>query len=126
MPVLHVRALPQKTPNTVAPALRQTCGAIAKAYGCPIEHVWATWEEIKPGFYVEGECDADTQKDQTHPPIAQLSCLEGKPPAVIEDVLKAAAKALGEGLGIPGNVFVEYREMKSGQVLSGGEIVKRE
>jgi hypothetical protein len=126
MPILHVRALPQKKPERVAHALKQTAQAIADAYDCPVEHVWVTWEDIKPGFYLEGNRIPQEQPESTHPPIAQLICFEGKHPEQIEAVLVAAARALGEGLGIPGNIFMSYLEVRSGQVIAGNGIVRKE
>jgi hypothetical protein len=125
MPVLHVRALPQKDPDRVGRALEAACVAIAQAYGCRPEHVWATWEEIRPGRYVEGGSAARTQPDDTHPPIAQLICLEGKSAEEIERVLVAGARALAEALGIPGNVFMTYVEAASGTVVAGDGAVWR-
>lgn len=43
--------------------------AISEVYGCKPENVWCTWEEIKPGYYVEGEAEEKIQPQETHPPI---------------------------------------------------------
>jgi phenylpyruvate tautomerase PptA (4-oxalocrotonate tautomerase family) len=125
MPVLHVRALPQTHPERIENVLKETCMAIAEAYGCEPEQVWATWEEIKPGYYVEGRNSAPTQPDNTHPPIAQLICFEGKSANQIEKVLLVAAKILSEGLGIPNNIFMTYVEASSGRVIAGDGIVRK-
>ena len=125
MPILHIRALPQKSPERVQPALKKTCAAIAEVYGCKPEQVWATWEEIKPGLYVEGVTDADTQPEFTHPPIAQLTCFEGKSSDDIERVLSVAASSLSNELGIGNNIFMTYIEAKSGQVIAGNGIVRK-
>jgi hypothetical protein len=125
MPILHIRALPQKDPSRVQPALKKTCVAIAEAYGCKSEQVWATWEEIKSGLYVEGENPADTQPSDSHPPVAQLTCFEGKSAVEIENILTAAASTLSESLGIPNNIFMTYHEAKSRQVVAGNGIVRK-
>ena len=124
MPVLQIHALPQKNPERIPKALKDTCAAIAEAYECPIEHVWATWVEIKPGLYVEGRNSADIQPDATHPPIAQLICFEGKSPQQVEKVLLVAAKTLSDGLGISNNIFMTYVEAKSGHVVAGDGLIR--
>lgn len=126
MPILHVRALPQKDPARVPAALRATCVAIARAYGCKPEQVWATWEEVPPGYYVEGETSATTQSLHTHPPIAQLTCFEGKRADQIEEVLLVGARTLADQLGIPNNIFMTYVEMGPGRVVAGDGIVRRQ
>lgn len=125
MPVLHVRALPQRDPKRIKGALADACRAISDACGCKLESVWATWEEIKPGFYFEGANGAELQHRETHPPIAELICFEGKNDGEIEKILKAAAEALSEGLGIPNNIFMTYREAKSGRVIAGDGVIRR-
>lgn len=126
MPVLQIRALPQKLPGRIPTALQETCVAIAAAYGCRPEQVWATWEEIPRGFYVEGSHSAEIQPEGTHPPIAQLICFEGKSADEIEKVLLVGAKTLSAGLGIPGNVFMTYVEATSGKVVAGDAVVRIE
>jgi phenylpyruvate tautomerase PptA (4-oxalocrotonate tautomerase family) len=125
MPILHVKALPQKDPSKVKTALKKTCLAIAEVYGCQPQHVWATWEEIQPGFYIEGENNPETQPAETHPPIAQLLCFEGKNPTEIEEVLTVAASTLSQYLELNGNVFITYHEARSGQVIAGDGIVRK-
>ena len=120
-----MRALPQKDSTKITPALKKTTIAISEVYGCSPQHVWATWEEIKPGFYVEGEVDSGEQPDKTHPPICELICFEGKSPEEIEKVLSVAAKTLSSELDIPENIFMTYREAKSGQVIAGNGIVRK-
>lgn len=124
MPILNVRALPQKDPKRVEAALKKTCIAIAEAYGCNPENVWGTWHEIPPGFYVEGQNRADVQPEESHPPIGQLLCFEGKSLEVVEKVLLAASQTLSRELGIPGNIFISYEEAKSGFVIAGNGIIR--
>jgi hypothetical protein len=125
MPILHVRALPQKDSARIQAALKQACQAIAEAYGCKPEQVWATWEEIRPGFYVEGGNAADSQPAESHPPIAELICFEGKSAEAIEAILLAGSRALSHGLGIPNNIFMTYREAASGQVVAGDGVIRK-
>lgn len=124
MPILSIKALPQKNPRLAEQALKKTCLAIAEAYGCPPENVWGTWQELKPGFYVEGENRADLQPEQSHPPIGELLCFEGKAADVIEKVLLAAGQTLSRELGIPGNIFIRYEEAKSGMVIAGDGVIR--
>jgi hypothetical protein len=125
MPILQIRGLPQKNPVRIQQALKKATAAIAAAYGCPPNQVWATWQEIRAGWYVEGATAAMQQTAGTHPPIAELICFEGKPQDVIEKTLAAAAQAISEGLGLGKNVFVGYQELKSGQVIAGDGILRK-
>jgi hypothetical protein len=125
MPVLIVKALPQLNPKMIPPALKKTCIAIAREYGCEPTQVWATWEEIKPGMYVEGDREAAVQPQSSHPPIAELICFEGKSSDIIEKVLLAGARTLAGELGIPENIFITYREVLSGRVVSGNGVIRR-
>jgi phenylpyruvate tautomerase PptA (4-oxalocrotonate tautomerase family) len=125
MPILHVRALPQKDQKLIQRALSDTCEAVAKVYGCNPIQVWTTWEEIKPGMYLEGTNLADVQPDSTHPPIVEMICFEGRSPEQIEVLLTTAASALSRGLRIPNNIFISYREAKSGQVIAGDGTIRK-
>ena len=75
--------------------------------------------------YVEGSKAAQHQPSESHPPIGELIAFEGKSPAVIEAVLEAAAAALTESLGVPGNVFLTYREARAGQTIAGDAVIRR-
>ena len=125
MPILSVKALPQKDTRKIQAALRKTCVAISEVYGCKPEQVWATWEDIKPGMYIEGNNHADVQPELTHPPIARLTCFEGKSSQEIEKVLSVASTTLSNSLGLGNNIFMTYDEAKSGQVVAGNGIVRK-
>jgi hypothetical protein len=125
MPILTVRGLPQKLPLRIPQALGRACTSIAEAYGCKPNQVWGTWQEITPGWYVEGDNAATVQPAVGFPPIAELACPAGKPPEVIEKCLLAAAKALAEGLGLGDNVFVAYRELKAGEIIAGDSAIRK-
>ena len=125
MPILHVKALPQKDPSLISKALKKTCLKIANFYKCEPNQVWATWEEIRPGHYFEGETEALVQPENTHPPIAQLTCFEGSSAEQIEELLKIASLSLSESLDIGDNIFMTYHEAKSGEVVAGNGIVRK-
>ena len=76
-------------------------------------------------MYVEGLESADQQPAESHPPIAELICMYGRTPGQIEDLLLAASGALSRTLGFEGNIFMTYREAKSGQVVAGNGIVRK-
>ena len=73
---------------------------------CSPHQVWATWEEIRPGFYVEGDKEENQQPNETHPPICELICFEGNTSFDIEKLLELTAKILSSSLGIPNNIFI--------------------
>lgn len=125
MPILEIKGLPQKDPKKIKIALKKVTMAIAETYGCKPNQVWATWEELTPGYYFEGSTCAEIQPDHTHPPIAKLTCFEGKSPLEIEKTLKVAANTLSVELGIPNNIFMTFQEALSGRVISGNGIVRK-
>lgn len=125
MPILHVRALPQKDSSKITAALKKTTVAISEVYGCSPQQVWATWEEIKTGWYVEGESEASMQPGETHPPIGELTCFEGRSAKEIEKLLVVASSTLTKELGIEDNIFISYKEAKPGQVIAGNGIVRK-
>lgn len=120
MPLLRIEGLSQKPKTEIQRALKKTCAAIAKAYGCEPSNVWATWVPIE--HYVEGDNAAATQPDSTHPPIANLVCFEGQTPEQIANLLDVGSKTLAQELDIPGNMFMTYTEMKAGEVFTNGKI----
>ncbi len=125
MPVLDIRALPQEDPSRIPDALSAACRAVAEVYGCAPRQVWAIWTEIPAGHYVEGDVAANFQPKDSHPPIVRLLCFEGQRPETIARLLEAAADALCDALDLPGNIFIEYSEGKSGQIIAGNGIVRR-
>lgn len=123
MPILHVRLLPQASEVDVAEVMRATCDRVAAVLVIPKSSVWATWEFVKAGQYVEGDIAAELQPPGTHPPIVTVTMFEGRPAEVIASVLTAVAKCLCEGLGVEmGNAFITYHEAKPGQTYTGGAI----
>jgi len=124
MPILHIKALPQKDSSKIEGALKKACLAIADCYGCKPEHVWATWEELRTDWYVEGGLSVEVQPQKTHPPIVTLTCFEGGSSAKVEELLLLTSRALSEELGIDDNIFITYHEAKSGEVAAGNKIIK--
>lgn len=125
MPILNIKSLPQKDPSKVTPALKKTIMAICEFYDCEPKHVWATWEVLEPGYYLEGGLEALEQPCHTHPPICELTCFEGSSDSEIEKLLEITAETLSRELGIEGNIFITYKEAKSGQVIAGNGIVRK-
>lgn len=125
MPILHIKSLPQKDPSKVTAALMKTVLAISEFVGCDPKQVWATWELLEPGYYLEGGREALEQPSSTHPPICELICFEGSSDEEIEKLLEITAGTLSRELGIEGNIFMTYKEAKSGKVIAGDGIVRK-
>ena len=123
MPVIKITAMPQKDESTIPGVLTGLCLAAARVLGCPPRTVWATWETLKEGHYVEADSAAAVQPRDTHPPLVVVLLKEGRPPDVREHLLSAIAFELCRGLGIEeGNAFITLRELKSGDVYTGGGV----
>lgn len=126
MPVLEIRALPQKPGVDTQAALKRACTALAETLGERPEGTWGTWVELPPGSYTEGGNAPSVQPASTHPPIVRLFAFEGKSPEAIERMLTVVAETLASALNVePGNVFVIYDEGRSGRVHAGGHVIKK-
>ena len=126
MPVIHVRALPQPAIVDIQRVLKDIACAVAIATSMPAHRVFATWETIQNGWFVEGETAAATQQKATHPPIVSLTAFEGRSSETIRKMITAIADTLAKHLPIEaGNAFISYIEAKSGQIFTGGAIKER-
>lgn len=125
LPILHVRALPQADTTLIKPALKKACIAIADIYRCSVDQVTATWEEVKPGWFIEGARSAPAQQPTTHAPIAELICFEGRTQEEIEEMLLVTSRILSQTLNLGENIFVRYVEYRTGQAVNGSAIVRK-
>ena len=126
MPVISIKSLPLSKITDIQSILKNLNTEIAAIAGIKPEHVWSHWQFFDSNYYAVGENLSETIQKHTHSPIAEITGFEGKPENIIEEMLKASAKIISEGLGIDyANVFITYNEVKSGRVFDGGEIVKK-
>lgn len=124
MPVIEIRALPQKGKLEQTEIMKKLCQQVAAAASVTLDHTSATWVTISPGSYVHGDNSAADQPEDTHPPIVKVISFEGKSGAEIEDILNTVSTVLTTELHLDqGNVFVVYEEIRSGYVHSGGKVV---
>ena len=126
MPVIEVKALPQKEWISVPNVLKKLSSKVAQVIGDQSKHVWATWESIKPEHYVEGNQEAALQPAGTHPPIVKIIAFEGRPKELVEKMMSGVAELLAKELELEaGNIFIIYQELPSGHVFDGGQVVKK-
>lgn len=126
MPVIEIKALPQKEWISVPNVLKKLSAKVAQVVGLEVKHVWATWESIIPEHYVEGNLESPLQPAGTHPPIVKILAFEGRPHELVEKLMSAVAEVLVGELELePGNVFILYQELRSGHVFDGGKVVKK-
>jgi phenylpyruvate tautomerase PptA (4-oxalocrotonate tautomerase family) len=124
VPVVEIRALPQKPPVDVPHVLSRVCTDLAAALDVPEKKVWATWQSLEERHYVEGREDAPDQASGTHPPLVRVQAFEGRSEETIRKMLDTVAASVSAALGVePGNVMVVYEELRSGRVWSGGGIL---
>ena|SRR2546430_788882 len=108
MPLIAIRALPQRDGVDVDAALREVTHAVATLIDGEPRGTWATWATIER--YVEGGEAATVQPRATHPPIVTLSAAPGRPQ---EELLRCVAETLARALELePGNVWVRYDEVQ--------------
>jgi phenylpyruvate tautomerase PptA (4-oxalocrotonate tautomerase family) len=126
VPIIEIRALPQRPDVDRRAALSTLCTAVASQVDMPAHAVWGTWQELAPGDYVEGANAPSVQPDSTHPPLVRLFAFEGRSQPTIEKMITLVADVLSRELRMEkGNVFVLFIEGKSGRVYSGGGIVRK-
>ncbi|MFP6882615.1 MAG: hypothetical protein VCA34_16815 [Roseibacillus sp.] len=121
MPVLRIHAL--RPQGLDSPALLQSCSeAVAAAFDCPVEHCWSLFVELRDGDYLEGGTIRSANTG-THSPIAVLSAYHGQAGRNrVAEALHGVAGAITGSFGYDaGDIFVDYREPKAGQVFTGGE-----
>ena len=123
MPVVEIRALPQRDGLDVEAVLAAVTAALAALLNEEPSGTWATWEEIPPGRYVEGGDAPLEQPRSTHPPLVRVTAFEGRPPELVAAMLEAVADVLAHRLELErGNVFVLYEEARAGRLFTGGEV----
>jgi phenylpyruvate tautomerase PptA (4-oxalocrotonate tautomerase family) len=94
MPLIAIRALPQRNGVDADAALREVTHAVATLIGGEPRGTWAT-----------------VQPRATHPPIVTLSAAPGRPQA---ELLRCVAETLARALELePGNVWVRYDEVQA-------------
>ena len=120
MPVLRIHGL--RTDNLDVPTLLRTCSeGIAEAFACPVEQCWALFVEVADGEYFEG--GVYRTKTGSHSPVAVLSSYQGREASQVSQALRNVAEAVTSAYGFDrGDVFVEFRELAAGQVVTGGDV----
>ena len=115
MPVVRVRALPQRGIDVRAVA-SAVATALAAELGRP-RGTWATWQTVET--YAEGGVAAAVQPRGTHPPLVTVVA-RSRPPEVVGRMLRCVGDALVGELGLePGNVFVTFEEVAPGRLYDG-------
>ena len=123
MPVIHAKLLPQRPGIDVANVMHSAGRRVAGIVGVPERAVWTTWEYLPPAQYAEGGVCAGEQPRGTHPPLVDLMLFEGRSADKLEEAILAIVEELTRGLQLDeGNVFVAYRELRSGRVFTGGKL----
>jgi phenylpyruvate tautomerase PptA (4-oxalocrotonate tautomerase family) len=68
---------------------------------------------------MEGDVAAAEQPLETHPPLVRVTLAAGRPPELVERVLRAVAETLARELRLePGNVFVVLDEVAARRVVT--------
>ena len=121
MPVLRIHALRPEGLD-IAALLHRCSEEVAVAFDYPPEHCWSLFVELHDGEYLEGGSFRSVHTG-THSPVAILSAYQGRSEDQIAGALRGVAAAITTAYGYdPGDVFVEYRELKAGQIFTGGEV----
>ena len=125
MPFVDIRSLPFKSDLEIGDVVMKIAAALAKTIELPSKEVCATWTFIEPNHYAHGEALASSQGQLSHPPLVDLLAFQGRPPHIVEEMLRVVAFEVSQAAKVPiENVFVNYREATKGRVFSEGDIVK--
>jgi phenylpyruvate tautomerase PptA (4-oxalocrotonate tautomerase family) len=123
MPLIEIKSLPPRSGADPSAALKNATWEVSKVLGVAPEKIRAVWVALEPGHYADAATLADASQSGTHPPVVHLSCFEGRPPELIEKVVRAVADSVGRDLKVaPGNVWVYYEELKAGRLFVDGAI----
>jgi hypothetical protein len=123
VPIVEIRALPQAPLVDVPAVLARVCQDLAAAIGCPPRHIWATWESLAPGSFVEASATAAVQPRDTHAPMVRILAMEGRSAEMIRKMLETVCASLAAALEIDAdNVFACYEELRAGHVAWGGRV----
>jgi phenylpyruvate tautomerase PptA (4-oxalocrotonate tautomerase family) len=118
MPVVSIRALPVPALDRSRAATRIS-EAIAAVAGIKPTDIWVVWSDLAPGSYVIAGSAPTDQPAPTHPPLVEISSASGRPTDVVDAMLAAAARAIGDQLGVPeDNVRVVYAEIPPRRLYS--------
>ncbi len=125
MPIFEIKALPQKPGVDQQTAMKKLCLEVAALMKLAENQVWATWNTIHPGHFIEGDRAVYEQPEATHPPIVNLIAFEGRDAKLMESVMLKASEILTAELKLsPGNIYMHFTETKSGRTLTGGKLRK--
>ena len=98
---------------------------IAGANDIELKHVTATWEFLRPGHYVVAGVRAAEQPSRSHPILVDLLAPAANSSEKVEKMLTTLASSISSLTGVPiENVFINYREAKSGMVFDAGSVVR--
>jgi hypothetical protein len=90
-----------------------------------VEDVSATWEVLPAGRYAQGGQTLDRQPEASHPILVDLLAPGSNSDEAVERMLVTVAASISARTGVPQtNIFITYREARSGRVYDGGSIVR--
>ena len=126
MPVISIKSLPLNKPMNIGNVLKKLNAEAAKETGYEPRHIWSYWQFIERHMYAVGEETAASIKAASHSPIVEITGFEGKPDELIEKMMRAVARVISKEMEIEeSNIFITYKEILSGRVFDGGEIVRK-
>jgi phenylpyruvate tautomerase PptA (4-oxalocrotonate tautomerase family) len=126
MPVISIKSLPFQTKKNISGILKKINAAAAGSIGVESRHIWSYWEFLSPNHYAVGDSTSEFTQAQSHSPIVEVISFEGKPGDSVEALLTSIAETISGETGIDiGSIFITYREVHSGEVFDGGEIVRK-
>lgn len=125
VPFIHIRSLPFEPPLDLATAVAALSRDFASATQIDLEHVTVTWELLPPGHYAAAGQTASVQPADSHPVLVDLLAPEFNCDETVMSMLSAVAQSIARVSGVAEhNVFVNYRQARSGQVFDAGKIVR--
>jgi phenylpyruvate tautomerase PptA (4-oxalocrotonate tautomerase family) len=121
MPAICIQSLPGHALNKRQEIMKSIARDVAEIAKVPERAVFCTWQVLEAGAYIQNGEIAESQPENSHPPIVTLTLFEGRSAEQIEQALNAIAKHLSS----IGNVFISVHEAKSGEVFTGGGVRKK-
>lgn len=123
MPTIRIQALQNQDQN-ISELLTACTQAAAEALDIPQDWIWAVFQPVLVGDYVEGGMVWSSDDINKAPVLISITALEGRSAELKAAMLSAVSHSTAEQLRVPiNNVFAEYRDIPKGHAFSAGSIV---
>lgn len=126
MPFIHIQSLPVSDHSfSLSRILPAVSADFSKALDVAEEHITVTWQFYPPNSYCVSGKITPSQPKHTHPVLIDVFAPDFNSQERVERMLSVITSSVAQHAGIlRENLFASFRPARSGQVFSGGEVVR--